>query len=223
VRAAPLVTVHIAQSLDGRLSLDGRTTALSTPEGRRSAHAARASNDAVIVGIGTVRIDDPRLTVRDAPGVSPLRVVLASGLDVSPSARVLVREGRVLVLGAEGRASDAAKARLIDAGADVAVVAATPDGLVSLHGAMDALAARGVERVLVEGGARVLTSFFLARLVHRIEIEIAMCFLGAPGTVALGPLGVSALEHAPELTNVSVDRLGSSLLVRGDVVARGAA
>ena len=66
VGAIPYVTVHLAQSLDGRVALDGVLTLLSTREGRTCAHAARAAHDAVLVGASTVRIDNPRLTVRDA-------------------------------------------------------------------------------------------------------------------------------------------------------------
>jgi riboflavin-specific deaminase-like protein len=226
------VTVHVAQSLDGRVALSGSRTTLSTPEGERAAHAARASHDAVLVGAETVRIDDPRLTVRHGrPGghgqgprnVDPLRVVLASDLEVPLQARVLdpgtrTARGRVLIVGAEGRAGADARRRLESRGADVAVVARTTDGLVSVESAVAHLAERGVRRLLVEGGARVLTSFFRARLVHRVEIEIAMRLLGAPGTPSLGLLGVTGIAEAPSLVNVSVERLGESVLLSGDVV-----
>jgi 5-amino-6-(5-phosphoribosylamino)uracil reductase/diaminohydroxyphosphoribosylaminopyrimidine deaminase/5-amino-6-(5-phosphoribosylamino)uracil reductase len=96
----------------------------------------------------------------------------------------------------------------------------TPDGLVSIEETLTALGERGVATLLVEGGSRVLTSFFRARRVHRIEVEISMLVLGAPGTATLGVLGVETLEHAPTLTNVTVDRLGSSVLVRGDVAEK---
>lgn len=171
----------------------------------------------MLVGINTVRIDDPQLTVREAKGPDPLRVVLSSRLDLSPQARVLARRGRVLVIGAKGSATDAACKTLLEAGADVAVVEATADGMVSLDGALSALAARGVKKLLVEGGARVLTSFFKARLVHRVEIEIVMRLLGAPGTPTLGGLGIASLDHSLTLANVSVERLGTSVLVRGEV------
>src|SRR5687767_2923463 len=96
-----VVTVHVAQSLDGRLAIEGMATPLSSPEGRRAAHVARAEHDAVLVGIDTVRIDDPRLTVRDVEGSDPLRVVLASRLDVPLGAKVLDPKGRALVIGAK--------------------------------------------------------------------------------------------------------------------------
>jgi riboflavin-specific deaminase-like protein len=214
------VTAHYAQSLDGRLAIDRSTTVLSTPEGQRAAHVARAAHDAVVVGKNTVHIDDPRLTVRHAEGADPIRVVLASTLDVPLEprpARVLDRRGRVIVFGARGRADAARVTRLEDAGAEVRLVEATSDGLVSLPDVLASLASEGARRVLVEGGARVLTSFFRARLVHHVEIEIAMRFLGAPATNVFGALGVAGLVGAPSLVDVTVDRLGASLLVRGVV------
>lgn len=218
MRSRPFVTVHLAQSLDGRVALDGATTLLSTREGRTSAHAARAGHDAVLVGASTIRIDDPRLTVREAPGAHPLRVVLASTLSLPRGAKVLERDGRALVIGAEGRALDEERRTLEAAGAAVAVAPHDEDGRVSVEGALAILAERGVERLLVEGGSKVVTSFLRAKRVDRLCIEIAMRLLGAPGTPMVGALDVAALVQAPRLANVVVERLGENVLVRGDVV-----
>jgi riboflavin-specific deaminase-like protein len=214
----PFVTVHLAQSLDGRVALDGARTWLSTNEGRTCAHAARAAHDAVLIGASTVRIDDPQLTVRDAAGKDPLRVVLASTLALPRTARVLARDGRALVIGAEGRVLAEERAALESAGAAIGIAPSDPDGRVSIDGALSLLAARGVERLLVEGGSKVVTSFLRAKRVDRMCIEIAMRLLGAPGTPMLGALSVGNLEQAPTLANVSVERLGENVIVRGDVV-----
>ena len=218
MRPRPLVTVHLAQSLDGRVALDGAMTPLSTTEGHACAHAARADHDAVLVGASTVRIDDPRLTLRDAPGEQPLRVVLASTLTLPRGARVLARDGRVLVIGAEGREAGNERRSLESAGIEVAIAPRDADGRVSIDGALAILAERGVRALLVEGGPSVVTSFLCARRVDRMHIEIAMRLLGAPGTPMLGGLAVGALPEAPALANVSVERLGENVLVRGDVV-----
>lgn len=218
VGTRPFVTVHLAQSLDGRVALDGVRTSLSTREGRACAHAARAAHDAVLVGASTVRIDDPRLTVRHAAGADPLRVVLASTLALPRGAHVLAPDGRALIIGAEGRTIAAERAALESAGVAVAIAPSDPEGRVAIDGALSVLAARGVERLLVEGGAKVVTSLLRARRVDRMCIEIAMRLLGAPGTPMAGALGVLALEHAPTLANVAVERLGDNVLVQGDVV-----
>jgi riboflavin-specific deaminase-like protein len=218
VGAAPYVTVHLAQSLDGRVALDGVLTLLSTREGRARAHAARAAHDAVLVGASTVRIDNPRLTVRDATGKDPLRVVLASSFALPRGAHVLARDGRALVIGAEGRVLEAERSALVAEGVEVALAPSDRDGRVAIDGALSLLAARGVKRLLVEGGSKVVTSFLRARRVDRMCIEISMRLLGAPGTSMLGALAVGSLEQAPRLANVSVERLGENVLVQGDVV-----
>lgn len=218
MRRRPYVTVHLAQSLDGRVALDGKATPLSAATGRVCAHAARAANDAVLVGASTVRIDNPRLTVREAPGSDPMRIVLASTLSLPRGANALAGDGRALVIGAEGRIVEEERAALEAAGVAIAVVACDDEGRVGIEAALEALAARGVERLLVEGGAKVVTSFLRARCVDRLSIEITMRLLGAPGTSMVGGLGVGVLEEAPALANVSVERLGEHVLVRGDVV-----
>jgi riboflavin-specific deaminase-like protein len=218
VGTRPFVTVHLAQSLDGRVALAGAQTLLSTNEGRICAHTARAQHEAVLVGSSTVRIDDPRLTVRDVPGANPLRVVLSSTLALPRNARVLDRDGQALVIGAEGRVAEEERAALEAAGAHVAVAPRDPEGRVSIDGALSVLADRGVTRLLVEGGSKVVTSFLQAKRVDRLCIEIAMRLLGAPGTPMLGALAVGSLAEAPSLTNVTVERLGENVIVRGDVV-----
>jgi riboflavin-specific deaminase-like protein len=213
--ARPRVTLHFAQSLDGRIALAGARALLSSREGVELAHRARAEHDAVLVGSATVRIDDPELTVRACSGPHPRRVVLASALDVAASARVLASGRGVTVVGVLGRASDEAKARLVSAGVDVCLVPAGADGLVSLAAALVELRARGIERLLVEGGARVLTAFLRDRLADDATIEIAPRFLGAPGVCALGPIGIEHADHGLALSEIEVDRLGPSVVVRG--------
>jgi riboflavin biosynthesis pyrimidine reductase len=77
--------------------------------------------------------------------------------------------------------------------------------------------ARGVKRLLVEGGPKIVTSFLRAKRVDRMSVEIAMTMLGAPGTPLLGALGVDCTLSAPRLTNIEVERLGDNLIVHGDV------
>jgi 5-amino-6-(5-phosphoribosylamino)uracil reductase/diaminohydroxyphosphoribosylaminopyrimidine deaminase/5-amino-6-(5-phosphoribosylamino)uracil reductase len=218
----PFVTLHFAQSLDGRIGLGPATerAILSGEEGVAWAHRARSEHDAVLVGIRTVLHDDPRLTARSAGGAQPLRVVLDSELRLPRDARLLQPEpgaGQVVVFGSAPRASAARRRELEAAGAAVLLTSPDSSGRVALREALEALAARGVKRLLVEGGAQVLSSFLEAGLARRAEIEIAPLWLGSPATPALCELGVGSLSQALRLERVEVARLGQSVLIRGDV------
>jgi riboflavin-specific deaminase-like protein len=218
----PLVTLHFAQSLDGRIALGPRfpRTLLSSEEGTRAAHRARAAHDAVLVGIDTLLHDDPLLTARGPERARPLRVVLDSSLRMPLRARLLAPAedaGRVLVIGCEERADSVRRRELEDAGAEVLLTPMGDRGRVALASALAALAERGVKRLLVEGGAQVLTSFVRAGFADRAEIEIAPLWLGSEAIPAFAELGVAELLQAQRLVRTEVERLGSSVLVRGEI------
>lgn len=211
----PQITVQVAQTLDGRIALPQMRTVLSSPEGLEFAHRMRAQHDAVLVGSGTVKIDDPQLTVRYGSGPQPRRIVLASSLDIPATARLLAPGPGVLVIGAEGHAPGARIEKLTSAGAQVKLVPSTEDGLTSIPAALETIFNWGVRRLLVEGGARVLTSLFRQQLVDRVAFEIVTGLFGAPGLALLGNIGVVMPEGAPKLVDVCVKHLGTSILVEG--------
>src|SRR5688500_12363973 len=152
--ARPLVTLHFAQSLDGRIGLGpGRERALlSSEQGVLCAHQARAAHDAVLVGIETLLSDDPLLTARSSGGAKqPLRVVLDSALRLPQSARLLNAHGAagpVLVFGSRLRARPEQQELLERRGAQVHLTSPDHAGRVSLPEMLDALEGRGVRRVL---------------------------------------------------------------------------
>jgi 5-amino-6-(5-phosphoribosylamino)uracil reductase/diaminohydroxyphosphoribosylaminopyrimidine deaminase/5-amino-6-(5-phosphoribosylamino)uracil reductase len=211
----PRVTLHFAQSLDGRIALAGKRTPLSSAAGIELAHRARAEHDGVLVGSATVKVDDPQLAVMACEGRQPHRIVLASSLDVPSGARLFVGGPGTLVIGVEGRASAEACARLASAGARVRLVAPGEDGLVSLPSALTVILAWGIERLLVEGGARVLSSFLRHRLADEATVEIVPRLLGAPAVAAVGAIGVDALEHSVRLEDARTESAGASIVVRG--------
>jgi riboflavin-specific deaminase-like protein len=213
--ARPRVRLHFAQSLDGRIGLIGVRTPLSSRRGFELAHRARAEHDAVLVGRATVQIDDPRLAVSEPSGRHPRRVVLASSLDVPSNARVLCGGPGTLVIGVRDRATAQARARLVEAGARVELVAAGEDGWVSLHEALAVVRDWGVETLLVEGGGSVLSSFLRHRLADEATIEIVPRLLGAPAIAAVGAIGVGDLGRAVALEDPSVERAEESIVVRG--------
>ncbi len=210
----PFVTVAYAQSLDGSIASEpGRRLALSGAESLRLTHALRAAHDAILVGIGTVLADDPQLTVRLVPGSSPRPVVLDSRLRTPPQSRLLQPHGGLAPLFATTSAADAAAdQRLCERGARVLRLPAWANGWVDLNALLGALAEAGVERVMVEGGAKVLTSFLRLGVVDYAVVTVAPRFVG--GLPALG-----ALERGTglRLASWASHRLGDDLAIAGEL------
>ncbi|MCX7791734.1 MAG: RibD family protein [Chloroflexaceae bacterium] len=212
----PQITISYAQTLDGRLATrTGSSQWISGPESLRFAHELRARHDAIMVGIGTILADDPRLTVRLAPGRDPLRVVLDSALRIPPEAAVL-RDGAAhgtIVACAAGVAPDRRSA-LEALGATVLALPPGPEGGVDLAALMAALYRRGVASLMVEGGARVITALLRARLADRLAVCVAPKILGE-GISAIGDLGITRLADAHTLHDVTVTLCGADVIVDG--------
>lgn len=211
-RGRPLVTVSYAQSLDGSIAeTPGAPLLLSGSRSLALTHRLRAAHDAILVGIGTVLADDPRLNVRLASGRSPVPVVLDSRLRLPRDSR-LVASGLEsgspgLLVASTTDAPEAAAAELEALG--VSLLAFSPDrGRVPLRPLLSALARRGVRRLLVEGGGQVLTSLFSERLVDWVVITVAPELVG--GEPALFRMGAPV-----ELRNVRWRRLGDDLILGG--------
>ena len=194
-RGRPWVRMKLAASLDGRTALlNGRSQWITGQAARRDGHHWRARACAVLTGFGTVREDDPRLTVREvATSRQPLRVVVDSRLETPPSARIL-EGGGVLVAGArEDRARIAAlKAK----GAEVVVM---PDsaGKVELGALFGELARRELNEVHVEGGSRLNGSLLAEGLVDELVVYLAPSILGD---------AAQGMFHLPELADLEARR-----------------
>lgn len=209
----PFVTWKLAATLDGRTAAaDGTSRWITGAAARSEVHRLRARCDAVLVGGGTLRADDPHLAVRDVPGaVQPLRVVLDSAAGIALTARVLDDAAPTLVVVAEG--SDAG--HLVAAGVDVLAVPRTNTGL-DLTAVLVALHERGVRSVLLEGGATLAGSFVAADLVDEVVAHLAPALLGA-GRPVLGDAGITTITEALRLTTTDVTRLGDDIAVTATV------
>jgi GTP cyclohydrolase II len=212
----PHVIVKYAQTLDGRIATaSGDSKWISGPEERRLSHGLRAACDAVLVGVGTVLADDPQLTVRMVPGASPTRVVLDSALRLPPDARILDGGAWTIVVTTE-RSDPLKRAALRSRGAAVLVVPAAEAG-VDLPAALAALRHLGVETLLVEGGARVITSALGLGLADRLVVGVAPTLIGT-GREAVGDLGVARVSDGIRLADRTVVRAGDDILIAGDVL-----
>jgi 3,4-dihydroxy 2-butanone 4-phosphate synthase/GTP cyclohydrolase II len=213
----PYVVLKYAQTLDGRIATGGGDSHwISGPQERRVSHAMRAACDAVLVGAGTVLTDDPLLTVRMVPGASPIRVILDSTLRVPSHAQVFGPAAATLVLASE-RSSPKQRSALRRRGVKVEVVRAAPDG-IDLADGLARLLALGIQSVLVEGGARVITSTLRERLADRVVVAVAPLLVGT-GTEAVGDLGTSLVADGLRLLNRTVHQVGPDLLLAGDLDA----
>lgn len=211
----PYVLLKYAQTLDGRIATaTGDARWISGEDERRISHSLRAGCDAVLVGIGTVFADDPQLTVRMVPGASPIRVVLDSTLRVPAGAKVLDPDAPTVIVTTE-RSDPAARRRLEDRLARVLVVPEGPGG-VDLGAALTALRGEGIASVLVEGGARVITSLLAGGFVDRLVVGVAPTIIGQ-GTEAVGPLGVAKVADGIRLTNRCVHMMADDILLAWDV------
>jgi GTP cyclohydrolase II len=211
----PYVVVKYAQTIDGRIATStGDARWISGEEERRTSHALRAACDAVLVGVGTILADDPRLTVRLVPGASPIRVVLDPRLRLPDDARVLEEDG-VTTIVTTGASSAERRAELRRRGISVVVVPAGPQGL-DLHSALEALFDDGIRSVLVEGGARVITSFLSLGLADRLVVAIAPRVMGS-GTDAVNDLGITEVTSSIRLERRAVHVAGDDVLIAGDL------
>jgi diaminohydroxyphosphoribosylaminopyrimidine deaminase/5-amino-6-(5-phosphoribosylamino)uracil reductase len=218
----PSVTLSYAQTLDGRIATStGSSQWISAPESLRFSHELRAGHDAIMVGVGTVCKDDPRLTVRLAAGRNPLRVVVDSTLRTPLTSAVLTKGAAPgTVIAVTDRAPVARRGRVRALGATVLCLPANAGGRVDLVALLAALHQRGVGSVLVEGGAGMITALLRARLVDRLVVCLAPKILGA-GIEAVGDLGIRELARALLMTDTSVTPYGVDLVLDGRIAYPG--
>jgi diaminohydroxyphosphoribosylaminopyrimidine deaminase / 5-amino-6-(5-phosphoribosylamino)uracil reductase len=169
-----MVVGQIGQSLDGRIAtLSGHSRYINGPEGIAHLHRLRALVDAVVVGAGTVRADDPQLTVRHVTGPNPVRVVIDPSGMLPGTSRAFARDGVHRIVITRQHVSP-------HVGADVETIA-LPDtaGRIAPAAILDALCQRGWRRVLIEGGAQTVSSFLSAGCLDRLHVVVAPMILGS--------------------------------------------
>jgi diaminohydroxyphosphoribosylaminopyrimidine deaminase/5-amino-6-(5-phosphoribosylamino)uracil reductase len=218
LRGRPLVTLKLAATLDGRIAARGGDARWITgPVARRLAHALRDVSDAVLVGAGTVRVDDPRLTSRLPGGHDPVRIVLAGrDLRLPPRARLLRPGGPPTWVIAPRGAVPARVAALERRGVTVLLLPARA-GRVPFGVLTRSLGTLGLTSLLVEGGSVVAAEALRARAVDRVALFLAPAVLGGDGVPAVGPLGLARVAEAIRLEALGVAAAGGDLVIEGRV------
>ncbi len=211
----PFVTVSYAQSLDGSIALrPGYPLAISCSESLSLTHTLRAMHDAVLVGIGTVLADDPRLTVRMTAGRNPQPVVLDSRLRFPSYARLLEGNGHRPWIFTTLEAEVNREKSLEASGALVLRLPSGPDGRIEVKTLLKKLAEMQVKSLMVEGGAQVINSFLLARAVNQIVVCIAPVLVG--GLRVIDAIAGFNPAHFPRLINIGYEQVGDDLVLRAD-------
>ena len=230
----PWVTMKIASTLDGCIGdrreklRAGLERWITGRRAREAAHALRAQHDAILVGVGTILADDPRLTVRltgQATKPGSLRIVLDSDLRTPPTAAILgeARAKAPLIVAAKPRKADrglvSRQRKLEAAGAEVWFAPASRDGRPMLSSLLRYLAERKVQSLLVEGGSQIHGAFVAAGLVDSVALFLSPRLVGSGVPVVEGR-GLDWRKPAT-LGPISVRALGEDLLLTADVVTRG--
>ncbi len=217
----PYVALKLALSLDGRIATrSGASKWVTGPDARAKVHLLRARADAVAVGIGTAVADDPRLTVRDAPGDSPLRIVFDTNLRLTADSRLAhtARDYPTLVLCGPD-ASPETEAQLSALGVECARMPLSTEGRLDVVGALRMLAQRGIVSLLVEGGAELAGSFLAGRLADELHAFIAPILLGPRGRPgAVDWAGPDTPQQAPRISKPAWELVGEDAYVHGNIV-----
>lgn len=212
----PLVTVKTATSLDGAIAThSGKSQWITGAEARARGHALRACHDAIMVGSGTARIDNPRLTCRlpGMAGYSPRRIVVDGHLSLPLTSHIIATAGEIPTLIVTLADGDAERRKAF-AGteADIIEVRADENGRPDLTEALTALGTRGITRLLVEAGGRLTAGLLRANLVDRLIWFRAPVLIGGDGQSAAGMLGVEELDKAPRFRRLEVSAVGDDIM-----------
>ncbi len=211
----PHVMLKLALSADGKIAAAGRRpVALTNEATTRRVHLMRAQSDAILIGIGTALADDPQLTCR-LPGMaarSPVRVVLDSHLRLPEASRLVQDACDVPLWILTSLPPDAPQAVVLAAcGAQIIQVGSAADG-IDLDQGLHELAARGVTRLMVEGGARVASRFLSGGLADEVRLLQTPRIIGADGIDALDGLPLSSITGAANFRKVDAESIGEDQL-----------
>lgn len=215
VARRPHVTLKLAVSSDGKVGAAGhKPVALTEAAANTRVQLMRAQTDAILIGIGTARADDPMLTCR-LPGMeahSPVRVVLDSHLRLPPGSR-LAKSARQMPLWVSANAEAEAHAETV-LSAEGAVVARIAGGAagVDLAAVMKELMARGISRLMVEGGSKIAAAFLKADLVDEVWLFQSPKTIGSDGVDALDGMALTTITASPRFRVRASDKLGPDVL-----------
>ena len=213
----PFVTLSYAQSVDGCIAARlGQPLALSGPQSLILTHQLRAAHEAILVGIGTMLADNPRLNVRLVKGRNPQPVIADSRLRFPSDAKLLQNPKRVAWIATSEQANGQRQEILEAAGARILRLPVNTRGQVDLAALLERLGQLGINSLMVEGGTRIITSFLSDRLVDSVVLTIAPRLIG--GVRAVRKLRHLDSVHLPRLDNVRYQQLEDDMIMWGQPI-----
>lgn len=215
----PYVTMKTAQGIDGRIATaSGESKWITGPAARKIVHAMRAEHDAIMVGTGTVKADNPSLTVRGVRGRNPVRVIVDGRLEIPPDSRVIA-DGLAPTIIATAAPPDHPKIFALKRdGVELIHCAGITGGKVDLEFLMRALGSRGIMSVLLEGGGGMNGAMLRAGLVSRAVFFTAPLIIGGRNSVpSVGGPDILSLSDAVRLGGFTVTPAGRDLMISADV------
>lgn len=212
-----LMTLKLGQTLDGRIATRaGQSRWITSDAARRHAHRWRSWVDGIMVGAGTVRTDDPALTVRHVRGRDPRPIVVDGRLRCPPDSKVFAGRQPVLVTSLDH--SPQALRPFVDIGVEIWAFPAF-EGIIDLQQVAARCGQADMTQVIIEGGRTLAAAALAAGAVDDVMIYQAPRFLGGDAVAAIGGLGIDSLETTPRLTGVRTKRLAEDLLITGRVAS----
>jgi 3,4-dihydroxy 2-butanone 4-phosphate synthase/GTP cyclohydrolase II len=213
--ARPRITLTYAQSLDGCVSAHaGIRTQISNSACQVFTHRMRAIHDAILIGVTTVLVDNPRLNVRLVGGKDPTPVIVDSRLRTSPEAHVLHHDNTDPIIFTTESASPLKAARLADAGVQIVHVASDSDGRVDLSSVFMYLYQNNIRSVMVEGGAKIITSTLLGSFADQLVLTLAPIILGGVNSVV--NMRDIPVDCRPRLKGLNVEPVADNLILHGE-------
>ena len=209
----PFITIKFAQTLDGKIaSFDGSSKWISSPESLKFAHKLRANNDAILVGVGTILSDDPKLTTRLVKGKNPTRIIIDRNLRIPTNAQVLsVPEKNKTIIFTTKAASKDKIDKITKKGVEIIVLPAKKGGDIDLRRIIRILYRKGIGTMLIEGGSRTITSFIKEKLADKLVSVISPKIIGK-GISFTGDLGITNIKKSLLLVPGKVKKIGKDVI-----------
>jgi diaminohydroxyphosphoribosylaminopyrimidine deaminase/5-amino-6-(5-phosphoribosylamino)uracil reductase len=218
-RRRPFVILKVAQSLDGKIATStGESRWITSEPARASVHRLRAQMDALMIGIGTLIRDDPRLTVRmrSRGARQPMRIVVDSNLRIPPGARMLRQAARGKILVATTPQAPQVRIRELEKQGVKVLVVKERQGLVDLSDLMRLLGEMEVMSVMIEGGSQMNASALRQGIVDKVLFFISPRIIG--GQDAKGSIGGESPQRLSDsifLRSVEIQPVGPDFFIEG--------